>query len=520
MFPPFPQSEAKELIKAVLNGGSLLEEGQPQERAIEHFAIHKVATRQRSEAQGRNATYTIGALITTTGEKFIAISGYAYKIDCEPRESGEDKKKGLFGSIQIASDVVPAAEIESALRKNDARIHAISDAINKFFTKVYASGGGMLKNEFPTKTQDELKKERKRLCNESQKAVFDCYKIYCADGVQRKLLDITKWYCVPTYCISAKFPPSGTGDCAAIKLLNHVFSLGLTPKSMAEWNGKEFTGPCDSRCALIMPTMLGLNIIYRDDDIIVVNKPGGLLSVPGRVEKDCVVNRVKRLFPTCIEQPAVHRLDMETKGLLVLAFNQKSHSALNKQFAWHRVYKEYIALLDGVLAGGVGFKTKGIITLKHRVDINNRPHQIIDNVYGKVAITQYEILGVEKYKGKNVTRVKFIPLTGRTHQLRLAALYGLGANIMGDTLYRAQDISSDNVDGNVLTNDIAPDAFVAEQRVLVRKHDESTHKMIQNASHRYKSWRASEELCLTANKIRFQHPTKNEEMSFECAVGF
>ena len=183
-----------------------------------------------------------------------------------------------------------------------------------------------------------------------------------------------------------------------------------------------------------------------------VNKQSGVLSVPGRgpEKQDCIVNRLRRIFPNCIEQPSVHRLDMETSGLMVLALNAESQRNLRIQFEKSEVHKKYIAVLDGNLIAN-GIKESGEMELYFRLDVENRPHQIWDSVYGKKAITQWRIIGLEKYsppavegsvlpaKGKKhtVTRVEFTPLTGRTHQLRLASAdsHGFGIPIIGDTLY-------------------------------------------------------------------------------------
>ncbi|MBO4546890.1 MAG: RluA family pseudouridine synthase, partial [Treponema sp.] len=185
------------------------------------------------------------------------------------------------------------------------------------------------------------------------------------------------------------------------------------------------------------PAILGLEIVYRDKNILVVNKPSGLLSVPGRGpdKQDCVVTRAQKLFPQMIGQPSVHRLDMDTSGLMVLAFDQDSHRALNAQFENRLVQKKYVAVLDGVVK-----EESGCVELKHRVDIDNRPRQILDDVYGKLAVTEWQRLRVWTRRGldgkeRKATSVLFEPHTGRTHQLRVASAYALGAAIVGDNLY-------------------------------------------------------------------------------------
>jgi tRNA pseudouridine32 synthase/23S rRNA pseudouridine746 synthase len=173
-----------------------------------------------------------------------------------------------------------------------------------------------------------------------------------------------------------------------------------------------------------------LTIIHTDPFFVVIDKPGGLLSVPGRGpdNQDCVVNRIKTLFPGSVDQPAVHRLDMYTSGLMVLALTKETHRCLSRQFEHRIVEKRYIALLDGSVE-----EIAGEITLSFRLDPNNRPYQIYDPIHGKAGITRWRRL---KYvEGK--TRIEFMPLTGRTHQLRLHAAHklGLGCPIIGDRLY-------------------------------------------------------------------------------------
>ncbi len=173
-----------------------------------------------------------------------------------------------------------------------------------------------------------------------------------------------------------------------------------------------------------------IEIIYENEEFVVVNKPGGLLAVPGRgVDKqDSVVSRIKPLYPKIIEQPSVHRLDMYTSGLMVLALTARAHRALSIQFEQRQVSKKYIALLDGVIE-----QECGTIRLSFRLDIDNRPYQIYDPVQGKEGITHWTRLSIEN----NRTRIEFTPITGRTHQLRLHASHpkGLATPIVGDKLY-------------------------------------------------------------------------------------
>jgi len=173
-----------------------------------------------------------------------------------------------------------------------------------------------------------------------------------------------------------------------------------------------------------------LDIVHEDDEFVVVNKVSGMLSVPGRgpEKRDCVAERVREMYPGCPEQPSVHRLDMDTSGLLVVARNTEAHRALSIQFQKRETRKRYFALLDGEID-----EDSGTIELPFRLDIDNRPYQIYDPVHGKVGITHWEKVSVES----GLTRVAFIPITGRTHHLRVHSAHerGLGVPIVGDPLY-------------------------------------------------------------------------------------
>ncbi|MGC6467226.1 MAG: RluA family pseudouridine synthase [Akkermansiaceae bacterium] len=175
---------------------------------------------------------------------------------------------------------------------------------------------------------------------------------------------------------------------------------------------------------------MDLDILYQDDDIIVVQKPGGFLSIPGRgPEKlDSISHRVCTLIPGCIKQPSVHRLDMDTSGIMVLGLTVEAHRHLSIQFQERQTKKRYQALLEGELEDD-----EGTITLPFRLDVENRPFQIYDEVHGKMGTTHWKKVGIES----GLTRIDFIPVTGRTHQLRLHAAHpkGLGIPIVGDTFY-------------------------------------------------------------------------------------
>jgi len=175
-----------------------------------------------------------------------------------------------------------------------------------------------------------------------------------------------------------------------------------------------------------------LDIIHQDRSLLVINKQGGLLSVPGKGadKQDCVVSRAKEQCPDLPEQPAVHRLDMMTSGLMLLARTPEAHRNLVRQFQYRLVLKRYIAIIDGTLK-----EESGTIELAFRLDPDNRPYQIYDPVNGKNGVTLWRRLAAHAAG----TRIEFTPLTGRTHQLRLHASHpeGLGAPIVGDYLYGA-----------------------------------------------------------------------------------
>jgi len=237
------------------------------------------------------------------------------------------------------------------------------------------------------------------------------------------------------FCLDGEVRQGEGGEKVEVKLLSTAFSHGWRPVSMALCDRNGLMVPCDSSCRPLIHMMCGLDVVYADESIAVVEKPEGLLSVPGNGpdKQDCVVNRLKRLFPHCLFQPSVHRLDMDTSGLLVYGLTKEAQANLSVQFAKGEVHKEYVALVDGVLEDD-----GGEIDLSIRPDWEHRPYQMYDPEGGKKAVTEWEKLDVESLPdGRKVTRVRFLPRTGRTHQLRVhsALSQGLGHPIVGDRLY-------------------------------------------------------------------------------------
>jgi tRNA pseudouridine32 synthase/23S rRNA pseudouridine746 synthase len=303
---------------------------------------------------------------------------------------------------------------------------------------------GMEKSDLAYK---KLSDERKALSQQLMKEIHALYRLTNFHGETRPLTEI----------LSGNIP-MGVGECCAPKLLNYAALHGLKPLGLSEFywgkenksgtrQHKQFYPACVEKCQPILGFMLcgaeeflatkstkisqkELQIIFADEELIVVNKPSGLLSVPGKGEanQDCVTARIKAHYPECIDQPEVHRLDMDTSGLMVVALTADAQRELSRQFHDRETEKRYIALLDGEVA-----EESGTIELPFRLDVENRPLQIYDPVHGKTGITHWKKLAVENGK----TRVEFFPITGRTHQLRVhaASEHGLGLPILGDRLY-------------------------------------------------------------------------------------
>ena len=273
----------------------------------------------------------------------------------------------------------------------------------------------------------EFREERRALSAEAQKEYEKIFRFYTWRGGRIEGL--------PPHA------PTGTGECAGLKLINTALKKGWEIKGLAEFryhdndNPLEFLPPCSERCGLLLPSMLGLDYIYLDSDIAVVNKKSGFLSVPGRGEekRDSVSYRFHELFPSSPEIPHVHRLDMDTSGIMILAFTKEAQKKLSLEFEMREVQKTYTALLEGIIK-----ETEGDIDLPMRLDVDNRPHQIVDYELGKKALTHWERVDIEKRDGRFCTRVRFYPHTGRTHQLRVHAASGLGHPIVGDNLYGTQ----------------------------------------------------------------------------------
>ena len=276
--------------------------------------------------------------------------------------------------------------------------------------------------------EKELSAMRRALSNDCLREIRENYRFFSPQGP------------VTFSDMNLSSVPTGTGDCAAAKLLSYCFRRGWEPVSLCElFYGRaegrrhlESCTPCDEKCALILPYIFGLDIVYADDWLVIVNKKEGMLSVPGKGEgkEDCVTERIRKIFPSAPANPTVHRLDMDTSGLLIVARNAEAQAFLQRQFEQRSVRKKYTALLDGLVK-----EEEGLIDLPIRLDEDNRPKQTADPVNGKKAVTGFRRLSVEMIDGRPATRMEFTPHTGRTHQIRVHAAYALGCPIIGDRLY-------------------------------------------------------------------------------------
>lgn len=297
----------------------------------------------------------------------------------------------------------------------------------------------------------ELRQARKNKSNDLQAKIFQQYRFLDANGETNDLLDI--------FARTVRvIPPAGAGECAAPKLLQYAYLHGLKPVVMAEfWWGQSpksevrkhgrFYPACRGKCEPILGHMLQgltvdpnpmlsnpaegkqLPIIYEDEDLLVVNKPAGFLSVPGRLIEDSVQTRMEARYPEARNHLIVHRLDMSTSGLLLLTKRKEIHKKLQQQFFKRTIKKRYVALVEGAVHGEAGF-----IDLPLVGNFDDRPRQMVDYQNGKTARTKWKLL---ERLPEELSRVNLWPVTGRTHQLRVHCAHplGLNASIVGDELY-------------------------------------------------------------------------------------
>jgi tRNA pseudouridine32 synthase/23S rRNA pseudouridine746 synthase len=371
-------------------------------------------------------------------------------LSAEKQRAKAEKRSRQQRRTQVAADLAPEAQqaLEEALVQESMEDHYRLKDLRRFWRQrleAIQAQIAPLANEIQA-----LKETRRKKSSALQQHIFDHYFFLNQAGQNKSLADIFQRNAVTQ-------PPAGAGECAAPKLLHYAFLHGFKPIAMAEfWWGEspvgeirkhgQFYPACRGKCEPILAHMLEgipldpnpmaegqatdleLEILYEDEQLVVVNKPAALLSVPGKNVLDSVFFRMKQRYPDATGPLMVHRLDMGTSGILLVAKTAEAHKNLQSQFIRHSIQKQYVALLEGEIPG-----ESGVINLPLRVDLEDRPRQMVCYTYGKSARTEWRV--VERKAG--TTRVHFHPITGRTHQLRVhsAHVQGLNAPIVGDELY-------------------------------------------------------------------------------------
>lgn len=381
------------------------------------------------------------------------IASYQEQLQKYKKEIKESKAKRK--QVREDSTGLNEAELEALLE--DLRKQSIRE---QYFLKDFTDSG---KKQIAALTEtvasfesrlNELREKRRNMSNKLQAEIFDSYYFLNAGKERRSLQSIFQ------NTIDHK-PPAGAGECAAPKLLQFAFENELKPICLGEfWWGaspksevrvhKQVYPACRGKCEPILGHMLqgietdenpmlqnpaenkALEIVFEDEYLVIVNKPAEFLSVPGKNIEDSVYTRMNEKYPEATGPLIVHRLDMSTSGILVLAKDKKVHMHLQKQFIKRNVQKRYVALLDGIVK-----EDSGIIDLPLRVDLDDRPRQLVCYEHGKRAVTKWEVVE----RRNNQTLIYFYPITGRTHQLRVHAAHVLGLNapIIGDDLYGSKE---------------------------------------------------------------------------------
>ncbi|MGL4852233.1 MAG: pseudouridine synthase [Phocaeicola sp.] len=321
-----------------------------------------------------------------------------------------------------------------------------------------------------TEAINDRKKERKERSAALQNYLFQQFQFLNGQGESKPLNELFR-------NTPAQTPPAGAGECAGPKLLQYAYLHQLTPLALAEfWWGdspkqeirhhNHFYAPCKGKCHPIFAHMLqgvtttkpllppslatpllsptALEVLFEDEYLIAVNKPAGMLSVPGKEAGYSLYQWMQEHYPEATGPLVVHRLDMATSGILLLTKSKEAHKRLQQLFESRIIKKQYVALLEGDLIEK-GFPLSGEINLPLSADLLDRPRQKVDLLNGKTALTHYQLIACEERTislqkentSLKVTRVQLFPLTGRTHQLRLHAAHpeGMNSPILGDTLY-------------------------------------------------------------------------------------
>jgi tRNA pseudouridine32 synthase/23S rRNA pseudouridine746 synthase len=388
--------------------------------------------------------------IAATSKRITQLQKYFEEALAEQRAINRERKK-IRKERRLAAESLPAderAELEKELSKESVAGHfAIKDLKRRWNEKIKQA------EAVHTAAMEEieaLKAARKAKSAGLQKRIFAEYRFLNARGAYRDLSQIFRETPLVT-------PPAGAGDCAAPKLLHFAYQHGLRPVTMAEfWWGKpprnalrrhlNYYPACRGKCGPILGHMLKglavapdplqesmangleIDVVFEDDHLVLINKPAGLLSVPGKQIDDSVLTRLRKRYPGATGPLLVHRLDMATSGLLLAAKTAAVHKDLQKLFLKRTISKYYIARLSQQVEGN-----RGVIDLPLRQDYLERPRQMVCWEEGKVSRTVWEVVARET---EGVV-VRLEPITGRTHQLRVHAAHpeGLNAPIYGDALY-------------------------------------------------------------------------------------
>jgi tRNA pseudouridine32 synthase/23S rRNA pseudouridine746 synthase len=352
-----------------------------------------------------------------------------------------DEKRNSFENLSSAEIELLATTLSEESKKESILLKKMTKYWN-FQLENVQNEVNLLLNEI-----NQLKDERKQKSGALQQKLFAEYSFLNQFGERKSIGEIFN-----------NNPPAGAGECAAPKLLHYAFEHKLKPIAIAEfWWGqspkseirkhKQFYPACKSKCEpiLLSHMLKGLEmeanpfqenpaegkeieIVYEDEVLAIINKPAEFLSVPGKIISDSIYQRVKELYPKATGPLIVHRLDMSTSGLMLIAKDEETYVKLQSQFIKRTIKKRYVALLDGILD-----EKEGYIDLPLRVDLDDRPRQLVCYEHGKQAQTKWEVIEIKDDK----TRVYFYPITGRTHQLRVHSSHELGLKtpIVGDDLY-------------------------------------------------------------------------------------
>ena len=399
----------------------------PEEDEIS--TINKKINKETHSPERKNAIEDVENIKTQANTE---ISAYKQFMKASKAQRDEQRTQGIDNNLLIAESQFQKAELKRIQVRWQQEIDTAKSRLDAIDNRIA-----------------QWKTERSKRSAALQERIFSHFIMLNASGESRDLCEI--FVDTPQHT-----PPAGAGECAAPKLLQYAYTNSYHPLAMAEfWVGNSpkeeirrhgcFYPSCKAKCEPILGWMLQgldvepnplvkqideapLNVIFEDEWLIVVNKPAGMLSIPGKLSSDSLQERVQRLRPGEEPPMIVHRLDMATSGLLIFAKTKEVHKRMQALFKTHDIKKQYTAILDGKIQ-----INSGEIRLPLILNPKERPLQMVSHTHGKPAITRFEVVSCSEGK----TRVHFYPITGRTHQLRIHAAHpeGLNTPILGDTLY-------------------------------------------------------------------------------------